>query len=176
MNARGSGEAYAWLCANVAYQGEGCLIWPFCRNPETGYGTFGHLSEHYYAHRFMCELVNGPPPSSKHHATHSCGKGHDGCVHPKHLEWKTPTGNLLDRRRHGTVRYNTAGFTGILTEDQVAQVRALKGIKSQYEIARMFGVGRPAIQYWHSHDRPHAKPGTSYGAIQRQKLKAAAKS
>jgi hypothetical protein len=150
---RGRGYGVAFLRAHVSYQGDDCVTWPLMRIPG-GYGVFGYLGKQHYAHRYMCELVNGPAPSPEHQAAHLCGKGHEGCVNPRHLEWKTVQDNLLDRREHGTVRANMNGWYGTLTEVQVECIRALKGVIPQARIAEAFGVKRPAIQYWHKHDRP----------------------
>lgn len=57
---------------------EFCLIWPFNR-AQNGYPTAGKNNA-IRPHRLMCERRNGPAPSSKHQAAHSCGKGHLGCV------------------------------------------------------------------------------------------------
>jgi hypothetical protein len=144
---RGKGAAVEWLRAHVGYKAKSCLAWPFSRHP-TGYGSLGVERKQHYAHRYMCELVHGPAPSDKHQAAHSCGNGHMGCVNPLHLSWKLIRDNLLDRRGHGTAIANQHGRFGGLTTEQVAQIRALKGVKTQQELADMFGVKRPAIQYW----------------------------
>ena len=134
-----------WLLANADYQGDECLIWPFYRNPN-GYGQFGHLGKMCWAHRYMCELINGPAPSHKHESAHSCANGHGGCVHPKHLSWKTRSGNLLDCTEHGTHPRNVYGLNGRLSQEQVQEIRELKGKKTQAEIAVMFGVHGPTIR------------------------------
>lgn len=143
---KGNGGCFNWLLANAQHQGDDCLIWPFTRHP-TGYGAFGHFGKQNYAHRFMCQIAHGPPPSRKHQAGHSCGRGHDGCVNPRHLSWKTRSENQLDRRTHGTSQRNPGGRKGKLTETQIADIRALRGIRSQQYIARMFGVSRPTISF-----------------------------
>lgn len=152
---KGRGKGFQWLHDRRAFAGDECLIWPYNRHP-TGYGTLSYMGQIHYAHRFMCELVNGPAPSARHQAAHSCGQGHAGCVHPQHLSWKSISDNLLDRRAHGTVRSNTNGQAGTLSADQISQIRALKGIVTQSELAVLFGVKRPAIQYWHKHNKPKA--------------------
>jgi len=137
-NKRGQGRGIKLILEHESYDGEGCLIWPMSCDRQ-GYGTFGYNGEIQRASRFMCELVNGPPPSPIHHAAHSCGKGHDGCYHPKHLSWKTPEENQADSVTHGT-----AGKAGRprqkLTDEQVVQIRALRGKKTQAELGAMFGV------------------------------------
>lgn len=142
-NAAGNGAAYRWLMEHVDYDGVGCLIWPFMLT--NGYGQFGYLGERYYAHRYMCELVCGPPPTADHEAGHLCGRGHEGCVHPKHLSWKTPSENQRDRASHGTK--NTWGQRGKLTLEQIDQIRALKGKKTQKEIAALFGISRSNVSF-----------------------------
>ena len=143
MSTRGNGKAVAWLRAHVDYDGEGCLPWPFCLC--NGYGHFGHEGENHYAHRFMCTLVKGPPPTPFHEAAHSCGRGDQGCVHPQHLDWKTTSGNQLDRALHGTK--NSWAARGKLTPEEAAQIRALKGQKTQQEIAAMFGISRSQVSW-----------------------------
>ena len=73
-----------------------CLIWPFARN-NRGYGVINGL----LAHRVVCEIVNGPPPSSDHESAHSCGNGHLGCIAADHLRWATHTENMEDMFLHG---------------------------------------------------------------------------
>ncbi len=68
------GKCVEWLREHVAHEGDECLIWPFARNPEKGYGTLGYLGHIHYAHRFMCALVHGPAPKGKPQATHSCAQ------------------------------------------------------------------------------------------------------
>lgn len=104
------GETYQWLLDHMDYDGDGCLTWPFA----TGTDGRGMLSSHYQgtpqAHRVMTILTKGPPPSDIHEAAHSCGKGHEGCVHPKHLRWATPLENAADKIIHGTNNGTSHGF------------------------------------------------------------------
>lgn len=164
---RGQGRGYAWLMAHVNHQGDECLIWPFYRLMPGGYGTFGHLGELYYAHRYMCEQAHGPAPEGQH-AAHSCGKGSEGCVNPRHLSWKTVSENLKDRRRHGT-QAGSKGHVSHLTDQQIAEIRSLKGKMSQYAIAEKFGVSRGCIQWWHKDDHAPAQPGTSPYTLYRRR-------
>ena len=118
---KGKGRAIAWIKAHVDYDSDDCLTWPFalCR----GYGDFSVDGKRHYAHRYMCELVHGPAPSPEHHAAHSCGRGDQGCVNPRHLSWKTPSENMQDKRVHGTTKPAGKPFRW-LTQEQVDQIRA----------------------------------------------------
>ncbi len=141
----GQGAAAAFLYDNVAFTGDGCLTWPFSTMP-TGYGALGYLGKQHYAHRFMCELVNGPPPSPTHEAAHSCGRGKFGCVDPRHLSWKTISENSLDCRGHGTQARNKRGNRGHLTDQDAEEIKALRGYLTQAEIAGMFNTSQPTVR------------------------------
>ena len=119
----GKGEAVKWLRDHVQWADEAeCLIWPFYRNPVSGHGYFGFEGESYMAHRFMCGLVNGPPPTPEHQTAHECGKAHLGCVNPRHLSWKTKSENERDKRKHGT-QWTRGKRRWKLTPEQVAEIR-----------------------------------------------------
>lgn len=130
---RGKGRAVAWLREHASYEGDDCLLWPF-GTYRGGYGQFGHDGKMHKAHRFMCELVKGPPPTPTHECAHSCGVA--GCVNPHHLSWKTKSENELDRRRHGTSNKGR-GALKLRAEDVVA-IRASS--ESPKALAARFGV------------------------------------
>lgn len=163
---KGNGAAIQWIRDHVGYQEDDCLTWPFSKHTQ-GYGHFGHLGQQRYAHRTMCELAHGPAPTPKHQASHSCGKGHEGCTNPRHLSWKINSENQIERRKHGTNGGGKGNRTH-LTPAQIAEIRALRGIKSQPEIAEMFGVKRGCIYYWHRYDHQPAPPGMSPDAVRRR--------
>jgi hypothetical protein len=144
---KGKGAAVTWLREHVGYSGAECLIWPFSRHPR-GYGQLGHLGKPGYAHRVMCELANGPAPTPGHLATHDCGRGHDGCVNPKHLSWKTLSGNMQDKHRHGTTTDSWWGQNGKLTPEQVAEIMATPmGLHVIPQLAARFGVTESNIRH-----------------------------
>jgi hypothetical protein len=142
----GKGKGITFLREHMADEDGECLIWPLSRHP-TGYGTFGYEGKQPYAHRFMCELVNGPAPSPEHEAAHSCSRGHEGCVHPKHLSWKTRSGNQRDRYRNGAKR----GWKGRrkITEEQAGEILRLKDVETVTALAKRFGVSRANIYQIH---------------------------
>ena len=88
------GEPLRWIKEHVAYEGDDCLIWLFARS-NNGYGCLRTNGRKYYAHRLMCELAHGEP-IGRVDAAHSCGRGRDGCVNPKHLRWATRLENMQD--------------------------------------------------------------------------------
>lgn len=134
-----------WLEANVSYTGDDCLKWPF------GVGDKGRGSATVpgmgvtSAPNAMCRLAHGDPPTPEHEAAHSCGKGHEGCINPRHLSWKTHIENQADMVLHGTRRRGTQINTNKLTEDEVREIRALDPSVSNKEGAAMFGVSHWTI-------------------------------
>lgn len=154
---KGKGKAYAFLLAHVDDEDGDCIVWPFCRDKH-GRGMLGLNGENWWAHRLMCKMVNGDPPTPEHTAAHSCGKGHEGCVHPKHLDWKTQAQNLADCAAHGTLARHHSGPVGKLKPAQVEQIRLLEPTHTQGQLAAMFDVSEGAINdIWRGRtwNRPH---------------------
>ena len=147
---RRDSATYRWIVDNASYEGNDCLIWPFGGKDTKGYGVFGRLGKMLLAHRVMCQIAWGDPPSPQHQASHECGNGHLGCVNPNHLRWKTRSENMLDKRKHGTSG-NGGGNTdgGKLTPQQKSEIRALRGVVSVQELARRYGVKRGTIDRQH---------------------------
>ncbi len=136
----GKGAQYAWIVAHVDFDGRECLTWPFTLR-WNGYGIVGYKGKILSPHRIMCELVNGEPPTPKHVAAHSCNNGHLACIHPKHVSWKTPRQNMLDRRAAGTL--TTKRWQSRVTNlapDQIARIIDLRGRMNQRDIGKLFGI------------------------------------
>jgi len=114
-----------------------CLIWPFKRD-KNGYAIVWRDSKNRRVHRLACEHVYGPAPSTKHLATHTCGKGHEGCCAPAHQLWNTASGNTKDRRKHGTWGLK-------LTNDEVRQIRALGLKMTKNQLANKFGISATTV-------------------------------
>lgn len=97
-----NGEASRYFREVVlAYNGSDCLSWPYSCN-DSGYGKMQFDGRVQIVSRLVCEHVNGPPPTPKHDAAHSCGKGHEACCTKHHLSWKTRAENMADKIVHGT--------------------------------------------------------------------------
>lgn len=132
-------QSTRWLMAHLDYPHDWCcLIWPFARKGG-GYVSIG--KKQILVHRLVCEHRNGPAPTPEHHAAHSCGRGHDGCVNQWHLNWKTPTENQLERYEHSglTPRYK-------LTFELAQKIRALQGMASADIAAAQFGVSESNVR------------------------------
>lgn len=142
MGRKGKGECVTWLRAHVDYDGEGCLIWPFSRKLN-GHGSLGYNGRGHRAHQFMCELVNGPRPSPKHETAHSCGRGHDACVHPQHVSWKTRAENQAERNIYRPRVHRARRFK--LTAKQVVEIRALRSTTTLRELAARFDISEGSI-------------------------------
>lgn len=143
------GMPRAWLDAHVDFDGPECLIWPFAVKAQ-GRGGLKLGERDVFAPRLMCELANGPPPTPKHQAAHSCGQGHMGCVHPKHLRWDTRVGNAADRVLHGTDCRGEKSPFAVLKEAEVVVIKRLQGVETQVSLAERFHVSRGAIRSIHS--------------------------
>jgi HNH endonuclease len=146
---KGKGKCIAWLREHVNHIGLNCLKYPFAVNKQTGYGQFGLDGALLYAHQWMCQQRNGPAPSPEHEAAHTCGNGHMSCINPNHLEWKTHQQNAQDRLRHGNYSNRKGEPRFKLNAEQAAQILALKGSKTQIELAGLFGVSRCTISSIH---------------------------
>jgi len=134
-----------WLEAHVAYEGEDCLIWPFQHLQDSGVAAVKYKGKQSIASRVMCEMAHGKPPTEKHEAAHSCGKGHLGCVNPKHLRWATRKENLDDMIAHGTRLYGEKAPSAKLTEADVRAIRAKSASVSQAQLGREFAVRASTI-------------------------------
>lgn len=141
------GEPLHWIKGAVDHKSDGCLIWPYART-GSGYGQLTIDGRRVLAHRWMCEVVHGPAPTPEHEASHSCGKGHEGCIHPGHLRWATPKENAEDRIVHGTNCEGERSPNAVLSEGDVLKIYGLKGSGiSQRKIADMFGVSCASVSW-----------------------------
>lgn len=132
-----------WIKDHLDYPHEYCLIWPFGRDKVSGRGSLQFEGRSQYAHRVMCRLAKGEPPTPEHEAAHSCGNGHLACVNPNHLGWKTVSENHLDTSQHGRRSYGER----VLNDEMVAEIRALQGKEKQKDVAARYGVSAPTISH-----------------------------
>lgn len=135
-----TGAPHSFLTeAVLGFTDETCLIWPFSKTPS-GYGQIRIDRATKLVSRVVCQEVNGPPPTKRHEAAHSCGKGSSGCVNPTHLRWATPAENQNDRIAHGTSNRGERCAASKITRQEVLAIRNLLGTMPQKDIAAKFGV------------------------------------
>lgn len=139
-----SGTRIKWLLAHSEYSSTNCLIWPFGRTTG-GYGSAQLDGQNMQAHRAMCILAHGEPPTDKHEAAHSCGRGGDGCVNPAHLRWATSKENHADRVTHGTSNRGEKQWRAKLDEATVLDIRRNQVAVPPALAAKKYGVSLGAI-------------------------------
>lgn len=142
-----NGEPEKFYAIALNFSGQECLIWPFSRNDgDTGYGRIMRDGRLQIVSRLLCQEVNGPPPTQRHQAAHSCGKGIQGCVNPKHLVWKTVRENDKDKDLHGTRCNGVRHHCAKLTPPDVLEIRRLLRTTPVAAIARKYGLAQNAIR------------------------------
>jgi hypothetical protein len=134
----------------MRHRSDDCYFWPFGNGARRGYPNITIDGKRKSVHRYVCELVNGPPPTPQHAAAHTCGQGLKGCVSPRHLVWKTYSENEADKLIHGTRARGTRNGTAKLSEENVYEIRALQGKMPAYRIAERYGVSERAVMFIHS--------------------------
>lgn len=128
----------------LTYEGDECLTWPYdCST--SGYGRLHYDGKQRNVSRVLCEAVHGHPPSPAHHAAHSCGRGHLGCVAKGHIDWKSPIANAADKIGHGTATKGEKNGSAKLTLAQVEAIRSGPHSQSQKTLAAQYGVSQTLI-------------------------------
>lgn len=136
------GAAMSWIAEHLAHDGSACLTWPFSR-AWTGYpNVIRFQGKNVPAHRVVCRMAHGPPPTEDHHAAHSCGRGKEACVSPSHLRWATAVENTADKWRHGTMPVGRS----TLTHEIVLEIYAKRGKARQFEVAQEMGVSKSVVR------------------------------
>lgn len=142
LRAQPHGAARVWIEAVASnFYGDECLTYPFRRRPD-GYADFQFRGRKVLAHRYVCEIVHGLPPTPLHECSHSCGNGHEGCVNPRHLRWDTRVGNMADKLVHDTHQRGSRSPHSKLTEADVREIRRLAGATPYREIGERFGIAK----------------------------------
>lgn len=121
-----------------------CVQWPFGRN-NMGYGLVNGYGFYGYAHRIVCEHVHGAAPTPMHDAAHSCGKGHEGCIHPLHVRWATKSDNQSDRYGHGTMVQGESHPCAKLSEADIPIIRERAKTVSAAQLSREYRVAASTI-------------------------------
>ena len=132
------GAPMEFIVQSVSFEGEECLIWPFNRDKKTGVAQISIKRSTTNPARVVCTVVHGPAPSPEHHAAHSCGNSHLGCINPKHVRWATPAENEADKRAHGTAPIGAAHGSAKIT-DEIA-IEIIRSDESLSAVGARFGI------------------------------------
>jgi hypothetical protein len=115
-----------------------CIIWHGKYRDKDGYGRSGSMS----AHRKVYQDAFGPIPKGMV-VRHKCDNRE--CVNLEHLELGTHKQNMEDRAKRNRWHGEQVPKAK-LTEQQVREIKALKGKMSSYAVSEKYPVGPYAIQ------------------------------
>lgn len=145
-----AGEPMKFIEDNIGFDGDDCLIWPYCKDRYGNISTFdGFKKSTMPASRMMCLAAHGKPPSADHHAAHECGNAH--CVNPTHLSWKTPKENGEDKVTHKTSARCDDNGQAVLRPGEADVIRGLAGTfhdrkeMTQEQVGAMFGISQSQV-------------------------------
>lgn len=123
-----------------------CIKWPFATDAN-GYARIRSDGENKPVCPIVCERANGPNDGMRIQATHSCGRGNEGCVNPRHLVWGTGFKNQQDRIGHGTSNRGERCAASKLTEGDVIVIFSrLNAGENSTSIADEFNVNARTIR------------------------------
>lgn len=129
------------LAPRLTEQAAGCWLWTGAVNNH-GYGQVNVNGVRRYVHRLMFAEHKGEIPEGAH-LLHSCDT--PNCCNPAHLAVGAAKDNLRDMANKGR-------STRSLSEQQVKEIRALRGIVSGVELAKRYGVTKTTISLWQRRD------------------------
>jgi len=131
----------AWIGGALVTETDECIVWPF-NTTTKGYPSARINEKQALAHRHMCTLAHGEPPSEGLHAAHECGNRR--CMNKRHLSWKTPKENEQDKFRHGTRKIGVSPSAKLTAEKVYGMRLMVKAGASCASTAEAFGVSRVA--------------------------------
>jgi hypothetical protein len=141
------GEALRFFEELIKSQTDDCIVWPYARNCS-GYGVFGKRRgeiKSSLVSRVVCLTVHGMPVPPRDEAAHTCGNVHNGCVNPRHLDWKTSKQNKADQLVHGTRNRGERNGQSTLKEEEIRQIKVLAKTMSQSDVAVRFRIDQSHV-------------------------------
>ena len=128
-------------------KGKGCWEWTGAKT--NGYGMLKVGCRVHQATHVLFYLRHGHWPEKGRTANHHCDN--PGCINPQHLYLGTHKSNARDRDHRGRSNYFKGERNGMskLTDDDVLEIKELlvKGLLTQEDIGKSFGVSQPTISY-----------------------------
>src|SRR5947209_13587711 len=147
--------------AHVDKTGE-CWLWQGYADKD-GYGRFGVDYKVARASRMAWELTFGDIPP-EFQVCHNCpGGDNPACVNPAHLWLGRTINNIHDAMRKNRRAIGERHPRTLLTEEDAMGILALKGVKSQKEIAHIYNTSRYVVGDIHT--------GLTWKHLQRHDLK-----
>lgn len=150
------------LKAKIAPPNEnGCELWLGAPD-KNGYGKIElRVNGHDYtfrAHRVAYFLHYGVDPSELL-VCHNCpGGDNPACTAKAHLFLGTNQENMLDGRKKKQFEAGEARYNSKVTVAIVREIRALRGIKPQRTVGRMYGITGSAVSLiWHRKNWAHVE-------------------
>ena len=140
------------LMLRVEYElNTGCWLWSGGTN-GAGYGNIAINNRARMTHRVSFEAKNGPIPPGMF-VCHRCDT--PPCINPDHLFLGTHADNMADKRakRRGRGLRGERHPLARLSDGQVLEIYALKGVTPQPEIARRYGIAASMVSYIHAGKR-----------------------
>lgn len=126
----------------------GCLLKP--QKHSRGYAQVGLGRRTALVHRLVLDAFRGPCPDGME-GCHNNGVRTDNRL--DNLRYDTPVSNAQDRRVHGTNGAGECNAKAKLTSEQVAEIRAARGVMRQRDLAARYGVGQTQISRIHTGQR-----------------------
>ena len=143
------GMVKRWVEKTLASDTDACVEWPFAMGTHRVGGAYGKVGGVQFgfkgpmdAHRPMCILAHGSPPSPIYEAAHSCGNR--SCVNKRHLRWATPKENKGDELIHGTRNRGERQGHSKLNKNAVLSIRKMRGHPA--DIGMKFGVSETTVR------------------------------
>lgn len=138
-----NGTYRRFLLSSMGVDTDECIVWPFPL-PRAGYASLRWEGQNTYAHRVVCKIAHGAPPTAAHEVAHSCGNR--SCINQKHLRWASRKENHADKKAHGTYQYGERHPRSVLSQENVDDIRArVASGTSQRQVAIAMGVSPMTI-------------------------------
>lgn len=134
------------MLAQTKPKPNGCILWTGYID-KYGYGRVKYKGENRPAHHVML-AISRPPPEEGLHALHNRECSNRNCINPAHLHWGTNADNSHERSVWGYKPHSDELMTAV-------QKAALKGDKSQRQIAKEFGVSQTQVSRFKRGFRSH---------------------